>query len=298
MATDIAFMVGCMSVLGKRVPISLRVLLLSLAIADDIGAILVIAIGYTEGLDYTALLLGFAGIAAVMVLARTGMRSVGIYTVLGVFVWVSFHESGIHATIAGVILGLLTPARSWIEKGTLKEAVLKAGLFLHGGRYGQASDRVKIMSEMEKVAKEGVSPLERLEYRLHPYVSFLIVPLFALANAGVPIRLSDFASPIALAVMLGLVLGKPVGILLFSFVSIKIGVARMPDGVGWAHVTGGGFLAGIGFTMAMFIASLALDGGNLDAAKIGILSASAIAAVVGMLILSSVKPQKSMTAET
>jgi NhaA family Na+:H+ antiporter len=291
MATDIAFVVGCMLVLGKRVPLSLRVLVLSLAIADDIGAILVIAIGYTESLDYSALFLGFVGIGAVVVLARTGMRSVAIYAILGAFVWLCFHESGVHATVAGVILGLLTPAGSWIGKGTLKQAVMRAGMYLHGKRWENASDRVKMMGEMEKTAKEGISPLERLEYRLHPYVSFVIMPLFALANAGVPIRLSDFASPIAVAVMFGLVVGKPLGIVLFSYVSIRLGIARMPAGVGWGHITGGGLLAGIGFTMAMFIASLALGGTELDSAKIGILGASAIAAVAGMLVLMSIKPR-------
>jgi len=290
MATDIAFVVGCMSVLGKRVPLSLRVMLLSLAIADDIGAILVIAIGYTESLSYGWLAMGFAGIATVVLLAKTGMRSVAIYVVLGAFVWLGFHESGVHATVAGVILGLLTPAHSWVGKGTLKNAVLRAGMYLHGTRWENPSDRRKMLIEMEKAAKEGVSPLERIEYRLHPYASFAIMPVFALANAGVPIRLSDFASPIAIAVMLGLVVGKPLGIVLFSFVAVKVKAARMPVGVSWMHITGAGFLAGIGFTMAMFIAGLALDGSSLDAAKIGILGASVAAAVLGMLILTSARP--------
>jgi NhaA family Na+:H+ antiporter len=289
MATDIAFVVGCMAVLGRRVPVSLRVLLLSLAIADDIGAILVIAIGYTENLNYTALILGFTGIGLISAIARIGVRSVPIYAVCGALVWLAFHESGVHATIAGVILGLMTPAGSWVGSGTLKQAVLKAGLYLHGERRTRPGEKLSALNQMERAAREGVSPLERLEHRLHPYVSFVIMPLFALANAGVAVHLSDFASPVATAVMLGLVAGKPLGIVLFSFLAVRAGIARMPEGVRWGHITGGGFLAGIGFTMAMFIAGLALDGGLLDAAKIGILGASAAAAAIGVIILVSVK---------
>jgi NhaA family Na+:H+ antiporter len=286
-ATDIAFVVGCMAVLGRRVPLSLRVLLLSLAIADDIGAILVIAIGYTENLNYAALIAGFAGIGVISTISRIGVRSVPIYTLCGIAVWLAFHESGVHATIAGVILGLMTPAHSWIGKGTIKQAVIKAGLYLHGER--KTDDRMSTLNQVEKAAREGVSPLERLEHRLHPYVSFLIMPVFALANAGVPIHLSDFSNPIAVSVMLGLVVGKPLGIVLFSFIAIKAGIASMPQSVGWTHIAGGGFLAGIGFTMAIFIAGLALDGASLDAAKVGILGASAAAAAIGMFILVSAK---------
>jgi Na+:H+ antiporter, NhaA family len=270
MATDIAFVVGCMAVLGRRVPNGLRVMLLSLAIADDIGAILVIAIGYTAGLDLAALGLGALGIAAVILLQKLGVRSIPVYVVVGALVWYAFHESGVHATIAGVILGWLTPIRPWVDKERLE------GILKEGGSGGRT---------LAIAARESVSPLERLETALHPWVGFVIMPLFALANAGVRLEPGAFRDPVAMAVATGLVVGKPVGILLFALVAVKAGLARLPAGVGWGAVAAGGALAGIGFTMSLFIAGLALPPELLDAAKVGILGASAVSAAVGMLAL-------------
>jgi len=287
MATDIAFVVGCMAILGRRVPLGLRVMLLSLAIADDIGAILVIAIGYTESLNLMALLLAFAGIVGIFVLSRLGVRSFLVYVLVGSVVWLGFHESGVHATIAGVLLGLMTPTREYIGPGLLERAY---DLF-RGEGWENVTHRAIKVARIQKLARETVSPVEYLESVLHPWVGFFIMPLFAFANAGVPFALSDFADPVAQAVAAGLVIGKPVGIIVFSYLAVRIGLARLPDGVNWGIVLGGGFLAGIGFTMALFIAGLALEGDVLDAAKVGVLGASAVAAIIGMTLLNWLLPR-------
>jgi NhaA family Na+:H+ antiporter len=293
MATDIAFVVGCMAVLGRRVPSGLRVLLLSLAIADDIGAILVIAIGYTASIDGTALAQGLLGIVAVAGLARLGVRSFLVYTVIGVFIWLEFHESGVHATIAGVILGLQTPARSYVGESAFAEALARAGEVFRGGGWGTQSNRAARLRRFRRAALETIPPLEYLESLLHPWVGFAIIPLFALANAAVPFEISDLKDPIATAVAIGLVVGKPLGIVLFSGLAIRLGLARLPEGVGWGVLVGGGFLAGIGFTMALFIAGLALQPPLLDPAKLGVLVASLLAGAGGMLLLRALLPAPS-----
>ena len=285
MATDIAFVVGCLAVLGSRVPPGLRVLLVSLAIADDIGAILVIALGYTETIHWGALAWGVAGVALIPAMARAGVRSFGVYTVVGAAVWLAFHESGIHATIAGVALGLLTPSSAYLSEGTFSRLVARVQGVLSGeGRSGM-SHRAAQLHDFRYATRELVSPLEYLETILHPWVGFAIVPIFALANAGVEIHPSAFREPVAVAVGAALVIGKPLGIVLACWLAVRLGMATLPDGVGWASIVGGGFLAGIGFTMALFISGLALSGPLLDAAKLGILAASAVAALVGFLIL-------------
>jgi NhaA family Na+:H+ antiporter len=285
MATDIAFVVGCLAVLGKRIPASLRVLLLSLAIADDIGAILVIAIGYTESLNLTALALGAAGIALLPLLIKVGIRNQAIYYILMVLTWVAFHESGIHATIAGVIFGLMMPTRSWITGTRLGDIVEKTRHFIKGAGWDTSSYRYAMLRQTERAIRKSISPLERHETELHPWVGFLIMPVFAMANAGVPIQAADIVDPVALATALGLFVGKPVGILLFSFLAVKLGITRLPEGVNWGAIVGGGFLAGIGFTMALFISGLALSGPLLDAAKVGVMAGSALSAAVGMTLL-------------
>ncbi len=291
MATDIAFVVGCMAILGPRVPNGLRVMVLSLAIADDIGAILVIAIGYTESLNLTALALAFVGLGVVFLLSRIGVRSFLAYTVVGILVWFGFHESGVHATIAGVLLGLMTPTREYLSQGLFGQILGRASEVFHGGAWDAESQRAIKVVRFRQLARETISPVEYLEGVLHPWVGFLIMPLFALANAGVPVELADFADPVALAVAAGLVIGKPLGIVVLSFIAVRLGIARLPERVNWAAVTGGGMLAGIGFTMALFIAGLALEGDALDSAKIGILGASAVAAAIGMTLLSWVLPK-------
>lgn len=265
MATDIAFVVGCMAILGRRVPASLRVMLLSLAIADDIGAILVIAIGYTDDLSLTWLMIGFAGIAGVYGCARLGVRSFAVYTILGAFVWFAFHESGVHATIAGVILGLMTPARSYISQGRFG-SLLESAHDVFTGDWEQEEHRPERLRKFQRAARETIPPLEYLENTLHPYVSFAIMPLFALANAGVVFKPTYLASSVAIATMLGLVVGKPLGIALFSWLAVVTRIGKKPQGVSWTQIVAGGCLAGIGFTMAMFIAALAFStsGANVE----------------------------------
>jgi len=285
MATDIAFVVGCLAVLGKRVPGSLRVFLLSLAIADDIGAILVIAIGYTESLNMTALGLGVAGIATFPLLVRVGIRNQTIYYAVMVLTWLAFHESGIHATIAGVIFGLMMPTQSWISESRLESIVGKTRHFLMGNGWSSTGERYALLRQMERATRKSISPLERHETDLHPWVGFLIMPVFALANAGVPVEVADLLNPVALATALGLFVGKPVGIVLFCWLAVQLKITRLPEGVNWGAILGGGFLAGIGFTMALFISSLALSGDILDAAKVGVMAGSALSAIFGMTLL-------------
>jgi len=286
MATDIAFVVGCLAVLGPRVPKALRVMLLSLAIADDIGAILVIAIGYTESLNLGALGIGVGGIVATSVFARVGVRSLIVYWLLGGLTWVAFHESGVHATIAGVVLGLMTPARRYAPTGVIASGLERAREVLAGGDWDAVQHRAERVQALRWVARESVAPLEYLETVLHPWVAFGIMPLFALANAGVPIGIDALTSPVALAVGCGLVIVKPLGIFGASWLATKAGIVRLPESVSWRAIAGGGFLCGIGFTMALFIAGLALAPPVLDAAKVGVLVSSVAAAAIGMLLLS------------
>lgn len=288
MATDIAFVVGCMAILGRRIPKSLRILMLSLAIADDIGAILVIALAYTDSINLVALGWGVAGLFAVLVAARMGVRSFGVYILLGVAVWFAFHESGIHATIAGVVLGLLTPARSYVTPRLLTRALRGAEEALQEGK-GPVKHRASRIRRYERILRETVSPLEYLENRLHPWVGFVIMPVFALANAGVPIQASQLGAPVAIAVICGLAIGKPLGIVSMSWLAVKLRIASLPEGVSWRVLSAGGCLAGIGFTMALFIAGLAFENPHelelLDTAKIGVLLGSLLSAVIGMSLL-------------
>jgi NhaA family Na+:H+ antiporter len=294
MATDIAFVVGCMAVLGSRVPSGLRVLLLSLAIADDIGAILVIALGYTESIAVGWLVLGVASIALIYLMEQAGVRSVSLYAVVGAVVWLGFHESGVHATIAGVILGLLTPHQRWVGFDRLAEVVDRSAHYLRGEDEASAGDERLMLRDMELAAREATSPLQRLETVLHPWQAFAIVPLFALANAGVTIDPDAFRQPVAAAVIAALVLGKPLGIFGASWLAVKLGLAKLPEGVSWGAVLGGGALAGIGFTMSLFISALAFRGGDralIEASKVGILTGSAVSAVIGMALLLWILPK-------
>jgi NhaA family Na+:H+ antiporter len=287
MATDIAFVVGCMAVLGSRIPHGLRIMLLTLAIADDIGAILVIALGYSTGIHLMPLLIGAADLALLVILARLGVRSFGVYTLVALAVWFAFQESGVHATIAGVVLGLLTPARPHLTGDAFAPFLEHAS---EPGHEDTAHERPATVRALRQAARQTVSPLEYLESTLHPWVSFVIMPVFALANAGVTLHLASFTEPVALAVAAGLLVGKPVGIVLFSWIAVRARLAHLPDGIGWPALAGGGLLAGIGFTMALFIAGLALDGTALEAAKVGIISGSAVSAAIGLAVLVRTLP--------
>jgi NhaA family Na+:H+ antiporter len=286
MATDIAFVVGCMALLGPRLPHGLRIMLLTLAIADDIGAILVIAIGYAGPLNWFALGAGFLGILVVLVLARLGVRNILMYLVAGAGIWYAFHESGVHATISGVILGLLTPVRALVSEGLLVQVTRHIQNIMEGKIQANEEQRRRVLRVLGRAARETMSPLERLEMMLHPWVGFVIMPLFALANAGVVVHPSGFTEPIALAVVAGLFLGKPIGIAVASWMAVRLGIAKLPNGLNWAMVIGGGALSGIGFTMSLFVASLAYSGDVLDTAKVGVLAGSALSACLGMGMLA------------
>lgn len=281
MATDIAFAVGVLGVLGRRIPSAARLFLLTLAIVDDIGAILVIAVFYTSDLSLTWLAIAI-GLLALMVVARLlRVWSVVIYAILGVGVWFALLESGVHATLAGVAIGLLAPA-----KPLLNEEVAR----------GYATDALRDrhlnpdeLARLRFLLKESVSVVERLISTLHPLSAYVVLPIFALANAGVELgALSKvFTEPVGLGIILGLVVGKPVGIFLTSYLAVRLGVARLPEGTSWPMVIGLGAVAGIGFTVSIFIAGLSFPGADLltEEAKIAILLASLFAAVVGVVVL-------------
>jgi len=281
MATDIAFALGVVALLGGRVPGPLKLFLLTLAIVDDIGAIAVIAVFYSSGLE-PALLLLAAGLVGVMVALRQArVRSLGPYVLAGVGVWFAVLESGIHATLAGVLLGLLAPARPDAPEGTAQE-------WAEHLTEDPSPDNLRTMTTL---AKSSSSVAERLEHDLHPWTSFLIVPLFALANAGVTLDRSAVAdaagSAVTLGIVAGLVLGKVVGISAFSWVAVRLGVGSLPQGVRFPQLVAVAAVAGIGFTVSLFIADLAFTASDLQAqAKIGVLAASALASVIGAAALS------------
>ncbi len=285
MATDIAFVVGCMALFATRIPHGLRVMLLTLAIVDDIGAILVIALGYTRDVDVVALMLAFGMMGMVSVAARLGVRSILVYVVFGVLMWFFFHESGVHATIGGVILGLMTPAKAYLSEGRFGEFVREVHEFFEGD-WEAESNKVTEVLHLRKAVRETVPPSEFLESALNPWVAFAVMPVFALANAGVSVSAEDLQSPVAVAVMAGLVLGKPLGIVLASWLSVRSGLTRLPAGVTWPILIGGACLGGIGFTMALFLANLAVAGPLLPAAKIGVLVGSTISGLLGMALLA------------
>jgi Na+:H+ antiporter, NhaA family len=287
MATDIAFALGVLSLLSNRVPFAIKVFLLGLAIADDIGAIIVIAIFYTQSINMEAI-----GVAAVMLgiivaCSRSGVRNVDFYIVLGVVFWAAVYKSGIHATLAGVGLGLLTPARPAYATDDFSASA--EGL-LADYRNAPESDKPGVLSQVEDLAHGTEAPVDRLARKLHPWVSFGVVPLFALANAGVTISsdtVSEAAgSPITLGVALGLLLGKPIGIFVFTFIAVRLRLCELPTGAQWHHVFGVGLLGGIGFTVSLLITALAFtDPLLVDEAKLGVLCASVLAGIAGYTLL-------------
>jgi Na+:H+ antiporter, NhaA family len=289
MATDIAFAVGILALLGSRVPVGLKIFLLALAIADDIGAIVVIALFYSGAIHLAALGLAALGLMLIYGMNRLGIRSIAAYWFAGAGVWLAMYQSGIHPTIAGVVLGLMTPGRAWVAGESLVEVLLDAVDRLDG-QIDRQHGRSRLVGELATTARETLSPLERLEAALHPWVAFAIMPIFALANAGVSLRPAAATHGIAAAVAAGLVLGKPLGIFAWSWLAVRCGAAQLPSGVNYWSLLGAGCLGGIGFTMSLFIASLALEGTPLDAAKIGILAGSTISAAAGLVCLLAFLP--------
>ena len=263
MATDIAFALGVVALLGNRVPASVKVLLLTLAIVDDIGAIAVIAVFYTDTLEPGLLLVALGLAAAVALMHRAFVVSFPLLAIMGVALWLAVYESGVHATIAGVAMGLLTPARP-MQNGLEAEQIVD-------------------------VLNGSVSACDRLIDALHPWTSYVIVPLFALANAGIDLSGGAVNEPSAIltGVAVALVVGKLVGVASFSWIAVRLGLGRLPEGVHWGHILGVASVAGIGFTVSLFITGLAFESPALqDDAKIGTLAASVVAAITGALVFT------------
>ena len=292
-ATDIAFAVGVLALLGQRVPAALRVLLLALAVIDDLGAIVVIAVFYSSGIDVSGLGVAVAGVALVFLLQKFGVRSKVAYIVPGVVVWAGTYAAGIHPTIAGVVMGLLTPVRAWLGgEGFVRDArAALASLSME-----HAVDDATLSATLRSVdlaRREALSPAESLIAALSPWVAFGVMPLFALANAGVGVDASVVANDgavVAAGVALGLLLGKPAGIVATTMVLRRLRLVALPAGLSTRHVVVLGVVAGIGFTMALFVAQLAFpatpDGASvlLPAAKVGVLVGSAAAAVLALVL--------------
>ena len=306
MATDIAFSVGVISLLGKRVSTGAKLFLLALAIADDIGAILVIAVAYTDDLAMLWLGLGLSGLALVYLAQRVGIRSMLFYGIAGVLVWYFIFESGVHATLAGVALGLMTPVHPlYSEEDYQRRSSWILGRFEMNRAAPNHRERLDYDAmQMAAVARESIAPLDRLEHSLAPWSSFVVVPLFALANAGV--RFADFengvmdalTSPITLGVGLGLLVGKLVGISLATWFAVRLGIGKLPTQTGWSQIIGLAALAGIGFTVSMFVTELAFETATLaDSAKVGIFLGSGISGVLGYTLLRRSKPPQEAMAE-
>jgi NhaA family Na+:H+ antiporter len=294
MATDIAFTLGVLALLGTKAPLSLKIFVTALAIVDDIGAVLVIAFFYTADLSLVALAVGAGFLLTLAMLNRVGVKSTMPYLVLGVGVWMAVLYSGVHATIAGVLVAVTIPARAQADRRAFVETAhqaLKAYEAAIGDQVVNGiSQRQAATWALEVASEKAESPLQRLEHELHPWVSYLIMPVFALANAGVSFAGSSVgsvvSSPLTLGILIGLAVGKPLGITLMSWLAVRLRLADLPEGITFRHILGAGWLAGIGFTMALFIANLAfVDAAQLNAAKIGILTASAVAGMLGWTLL-------------
>ncbi len=251
-ATDIAFALGILALLGPRVPVALKVLLLAVAIIDDLGAIIIIALFYTDSVSLISLAIGAVGLSILMILNRRGVMKVAPYVVVGTIIWVCVLKSGVHATLAGVLIALTIPLRP------------RPGVTLE-------------------------PPLKRVEHGLHPWVAFCVLPIFAFANAGVALggmQVADLIAPLPLGIALGLFLGKQIGVLSFSWLGARAGICRLPEGVHWLHVYGVACLTGVGFTMSLFIGTLAFDSPELlNAVRLGVLMGSILSGVVGFLVL-------------
>jgi Na+:H+ antiporter, NhaA family len=298
MATDIAFALGVLALVGDRVPWTLKVFLTAVAVIDDLLAVLVIALFYTGGVNFAALGAGIGVLLLLGVLNLAGIRATLVYAALGIVVWVAFLQSGVHATIAGVLVALTVPARRRIDEAGFLNRVRALMAHFEGGGTGSTrmmtdEHQQSAVIELEEACEDVLAPLQKLEHQLHTWVAFAIVPIFALANAGVPLSLAGVSGSgllVVTGVLLGLVVGKPLGLVGVTWVLVRMGVTPLPEGVRWAHVVGAGCLAGLGFTMSLFIATLGFgESPLLEAAKIGILGASLISGVLGYTLLRQIQ---------
>jgi NhaA family Na+:H+ antiporter len=301
MATDIAFAVGIVTLLGDRVPLAAKVFLLTLAVADDIGAIVVIAVFYTGAISWGWLATALVGLAGVVVMRRNDVQALAPYLAVGGLVWLALLESGVHATLAGVALGLLTPAWPLRSPEGFPAAARQAvdrieraydDRVLTGEEFTEGEQHI---GEVARLALYSTSPLERLERGLSPWVAYVIVPVFALANAGVALSGDALGGivtePVTLGVLLGLVVGKTVGVFGASAIAIRLGIGRLPSGTTWRHLLGLAMVAGVGFTVALFVTSISFDDVALaDSAKVGILAGSTLAGLLGYGVLRSIRP--------
>lgn len=294
MATDIAFALGILYLFGDKVPLSLKVFLTALAIADDIGAVLVIAFFYTSNIDFINLLTG-AGFMVVLVLANvTGVRSTLFYGIVGIAgLWLAFLMSGVHATIAGVLAAFTIPANVKVSEKSYSDVLESLADRFRKARTTKAPivtrEQFNILENVQKFSKNALTPLQRLEHNMHPIVAFIVMPIFALANAGVSLgsdALEQVMSPVALGVMFGLLAGKLIGIMGVVALLTRFKLAPLPEGLRMGHMWGAAFLASIGFTMSLFIAELAYkDPDHIIEAKIGILAVSILASLIGYAII-------------
>jgi NhaA family Na+:H+ antiporter len=290
MATDIGFALGVLALIGKGIPSSLRVFMLALAIVDDVGAILVIAFFYSPQISLSALALA-GGLLTLLVVIALRNGPISVYVVVGFLFWAAVLSSGVHATIAGVVLGLVAPIRSKYRPEELAdnaEPLLSA--FRNQIASKDKSSAEATLSQLDQLLRGTDSIAERLERSIHPWVSFLVLPLFALASAGVPLSIGQLKtaifSPIALGIFLGLVVGKAIGIAMFSFIAVRSKIAAMADGLTWSGIFGVGILAGVGFTVALFISGLSFEDETLVAdSKIAVLAASLAAGSIGYIYL-------------
>ena len=286
MATDIAFALGVLALVARSIPPALRLFLLTLAIVDDLGAILVIAVVYSSSIDARWLAASVAVTGVVVLLRAAGLVSTPLFVGCGVALWICFHGAGVHATLAGVVMGLLVPATPALTRELVHS---RADELLDVFSPAAAARRTRI-------ARQSVSQLEWLEHHLHGWTSFLIVPVFALANAGTAIGGDAIAaaagSAVTLGVVLGLVVGKLVGIAGASWLAVRLGLSDLPEGCTWRQLVGVACLGGIGFTVSIFIANLAFEDARLvDEAKLGVLAASVAAALLGTALLR-VRPRR------
>jgi NhaA family Na+:H+ antiporter len=293
MATDIAFALGVLVLMGRRVPLSLKVFVTAVAIVDDLGAVAVIAIFYTSEVA-----LGALAIAAVVLLLSIGLNRMGVrrtwpYALLGAVLWFALLKSGIHATVAGVVLAMTIPATRVIDaQQYLERARAYLAEFaddMQPGRAAPTADQSDAVLSLEQDSEKLGTPLGHLEHALHPFVAFVVMPVFAFANAGVALGGGggvEGTGAITIGIVLGLLLGKPIGIVAAAWLSVRLGVAALPANIGWGQMIGVGLLCGIGFTMSLFIANLAFPQPELlAAAKIGVLAGSAVAGAIGAVVL-------------
>lgn len=296
MATDIAFALGVLALLGRRVPVALRIFFAAVAIVDDLGAVVVIALFYTAEVSWAGLGIAALVFAVLILLNRAGVHHAAVYGLLGLVLWVAVLKSGVHATVAGVLLAMTIPARRRIAPDAFLERGRRLlGAFAKsGGTHDLTEDQRDAAYSLEVACQQVEAPLTRMEHALHPWVAYAVMPVFALANAGVALP-ADFAAAlgdrITLGVILGLVLGKQVGVTLSCWLAVRLGAAALPTGATWRQLYGVAALCGIGFTMSLFVASLAFtDPTALDGAKLGVLAASFISGVYGVAVLARGKP--------